>query len=232
MTTLKLLSREDLEKRLARIDAYAAARGDGEPINDALSDVSAHIAALEAVNDALGKERVKALADNAGLVSLLRLCAGDQNSADACLWCGNVPPIHKDRCPLDLTLEEPHPGAALLEEHRKALEPLQAVVSGLAGEMERAIAHREAPKGGQQVPFHGDFAQTPHSMVGRLRWWARELRSALRGEVPRLLVRARNEGLERARQACEALTEGQTGGVLRILRMAIKDIDALKEPEE
>ena len=44
--TPKLLSKEELAKRLSRIEHYAAERGDGEPVNEALSEVMAHIAAL------------------------------------------------------------------------------------------------------------------------------------------------------------------------------------------
>jgi len=64
-------------------------------------------------------ERNEAVADNAALVVVLRDAAGDHEKADACLWCGKVPPIHADRCKFDLALEDPHPGAALLERMKR-----------------------------------------------------------------------------------------------------------------
>jgi hypothetical protein len=62
---------------------------------------------------------------------------------------------------------------------------LARVAAALAGEFERAVAHAEwraAGGKGMGVPFHGDFeaiARMP-SAVGKMRWWARELRKALR----------------------------------------------------
>jgi hypothetical protein len=61
---------------------------------------------------------------------------------------------------------------------------LARVADALAGEFERAVAHAEwraAGSKGMGVPFHGDFeaiARMP-SAVGKMRWWARELRKAL-----------------------------------------------------
>lgn len=47
---------------------------------------------------------------------------------------------------------------------------------------------READRrgGGMSVPFHGDFASALRlpSVVGRFRWWARELRAALDSPRP------------------------------------------------
>jgi hypothetical protein len=62
-----------------------------------------------------------------------------------------------------------------------APDALRPLVEALVREMEDAIAHRERPRGGQQVPFFGDFAQAPPSLIARLRWWVRELRSSLGG---------------------------------------------------
>lgn len=33
-------------------------------------------------------------------------------------------------------------------------------------------------QGGQHVPFHGDFASAPPSVLSRLEWWARAFRDA------------------------------------------------------
>lgn len=56
--------------------------------------------------------------------------------------------------------------------------------------VERAVAHQQAPKGGVQVPFNGDFMGAPMSTLIRLRWWVREFRDAL--------ARMRAEKKERA----------------------------------
>jgi hypothetical protein len=60
-------------------------------------------------------------------------------------------------------------------------------------------------------------------MLGRLRWWAREMREALGGNVSAILVRARNDGLEKA--ASDAAEGGGDG-----LEIATR-IRAMKEPE-
>jgi hypothetical protein len=44
--------------------------------------------------------------------------------------------------------------------------------------VEAAEAYATRPQGGQQVPFHGDFASVPPSTRGQLRWWARRLKEA------------------------------------------------------
>lgn len=57
-------------------------------------------------------------------------------------------------------------------------------LEGIAFEFERTVDHVDhRGKGGQQVPFHGDFAsacQLP-SFVAKARWWARHLRDAITG---------------------------------------------------
>lgn len=50
----------------------------------------------------------------------------------------------------------------------------------------------------------------------------------LRIRVEMALTWARNEALEEAANGCRVLMEGQTGGVLKILEMAERDIRALK----
>ena len=66
-------------------------------------------------------------------------------------------------------------GAALLAR----LEKLRVVCESFASTAEAAVAHHRAPKGGQQVPFHGDFANVMPSVVARLEWWARAFRAVL-----------------------------------------------------
>ena len=111
---------------------------------------------------------------------------------------------------------------------------------------EAAIAHADAPRGGQHVPFHGDFHNLPPSALGRLRWWAKCGRAALKGDVSTLLVRARNEGIERiaAERDAEATNArdkatryvGQPIGrewarVAETLEAEAHRIRAMKEPE-
>lgn len=177
---------------------------------EALSKVAAHIAALEADNAALFKALEDA--DHTDQCAFVRTFRSGARVSD---------------CDCFKAIEDgPHPGAALLEEHHKAPEALRAVVTGLAEEMEAAIRERERPKGGQAAPFHGDFAQAPPSMVGRLRWWARELRGALAGHVSHLLVRARNEGLEEAARVVESADDG-----VPLQMLADEGIRSKKEPE-
>jgi hypothetical protein len=45
--------------------------------------------------------------------------------------------------------------------------------------MEAAVESKEGPKGGMSVPHFGDFANVNPSTVRELKWWARELRTAL-----------------------------------------------------
>lgn len=64
-------------------------------------------------------------------------------------------------------------------EARAALRSLAAFARSFAETAEAAVRHAEGPRGGQQVPFFGDFGNAPPSAIARLRWWAREARAAL-----------------------------------------------------
>jgi len=60
------------------------------------------------------------------------------------------------------------------------MSTLSDLLDGLRAEIEAATdyqAHRG--KGGQHVPFHGDFAHVPLSGLHRLAWWERALRGAV-----------------------------------------------------
>jgi hypothetical protein len=79
-------------------------------------------------------------------------------------------------------------GAMMAEGHRLAAENerLRQAAGGFVQEVESAERHFERPRGGMQVPFHGDFAgvnQTP-GVRSRLAWWARHLKAALAGPGP------------------------------------------------
>lgn len=65
-----------------------------------------------------------------------------------------------------------------LEDNRR----LRFALEAFASTAEEAVAAHCAPKTGMQVPFHGDFACTTPSTIGRLRWWARQFRHVLSGK--------------------------------------------------
>jgi hypothetical protein len=62
-----------------------------------------------------------------------------------------------------------------LEQTQGALAALRYKVAAFAEAVGGAVAHAQAPRGGQHVPFHGDFCRAPPSTLSRLQWWAREL---------------------------------------------------------
>jgi hypothetical protein len=59
---------------------------------------------------------------------------------------------------------------------------LQNVVKQICYEFTSTVAHAERPKGGMQVPFHGDFASAAQlpSVVSRMRWWVGRFTEALK----------------------------------------------------
>lgn len=56
---------------------------------------------------------------------------------------------------------------------------MAALLDSFEEEILRASEARQRT-GGQQVPFHGDFAAASPSMLNRLRWWAQAFREAER----------------------------------------------------
>jgi hypothetical protein len=62
------------------------------------------------------------------------------------------------------------------------------MLEGICSEFEGVVAHADwkaAGSKGMSVPFRGDFAsavQLP-SLVGRMRWWANEMRKVIDGKV-------------------------------------------------
>jgi multidrug efflux pump subunit AcrA (membrane-fusion protein) len=68
-------------------------------------------------------------------------------------------------------------------------EAARALLSALCAEFECAVAHadwRAAGSQGMSVPFTGDFASATQlpSVVGRMRWWAREMRKIIGEDKP------------------------------------------------
>lgn len=67
----------------------------------------------------------------------------------------------------------------------KRLRVAHAALLSMAETFESAVANYESRgKGGQHVPYHGDFAQLPPSAVSQMRRWARDLREAIKGSWP------------------------------------------------
>jgi hypothetical protein len=69
----------------------------------------------------------------------------------------------------------------------RELNEAKSLLSALCSQFEGAVAHadwRAAGSPGMSVPFTGDFASAAQlpSVVGRMRWWAREMRKVI-GEV-------------------------------------------------
>jgi hypothetical protein len=62
---------------------------------------------------------------------------------------------------------------------RERLAHLRERLTYFGEAIEARAADLARPKGGMQVPFHGDFASAPPSVVSRLRWWHRDLLAAL-----------------------------------------------------
>lgn len=66
-------------------------------------------------------------------------------------------------------------------------ERVRAILTALAGEFRATVRHHEnRGKGGQQVTFTGDFASVGPGTLSRIRWWLREMESALgeSGDAP------------------------------------------------
>jgi len=69
----------------------------------------------------------------------------------------------------------------LERENRSLRAALWAVIDLFEG----AVANFESRgKGGQHVPYHGDFASMPPSAAHQMQRWSRDLRCALKGEWP------------------------------------------------
>jgi len=60
----------------------------------------------------------------------------------------------------------------------EAMKTLGSLLEGFELEVEARAADLARGKGGQNVPFHGDFVSVPPSALNRLKWWSRELREA------------------------------------------------------
>lgn len=52
---------------------------------------------------------------------------------------------------------------------------LRAAVEAFIETVNAAVRANRRGRGGQHVPFHGDFCAASPSVMGRLEWWARNL---------------------------------------------------------
>lgn len=194
------------------------------------------------------RERDAAVADNAALAKRLE----STHSVLDHLWDTTEDVETEQACGVEASLiqsllVQPHPGASLLDQHQKDLaearyadDNAKAFADAICSTIEHAELLASTPKGGQSVPNHNDFAHVQPSTRGQLRWWAKCGRAALKGERSALLVRARNEGLERAAVVAAdaaAKWDDEKGPGITIQTgkrgMAIaKAVRALREPEE
>jgi uncharacterized protein (UPF0335 family) len=65
----------------------------------------------------------------------------------------------------------------------KRAEAAEALLSVLADEFDRA-ARNKLDRGGQHVPYHGDFANVGHGAALKMRRWAKEIREAIGTVTP------------------------------------------------
>ena len=107
----------------------------------------------------------------------------------------------------------------MIADRDKMIAGMRGVLESFIGTAEAAVRHAEnRGKGGQQVPFHGDFHEIAPSTVGRLRWWAKRMAEALagNGQIP-----SREQQLQQALDAaclcaaCKQHYEQITGEVHR-----------------
>lgn len=68
---------------------------------------------------------------------------------------------------------------------RRDLARARAMLETLADTFDAAWRHRlPGHAGGQQVSFHGDFANIAVSVAHRMQWWSREIRECLAETAP------------------------------------------------
>jgi hypothetical protein len=71
-----------------------------------------------------------------------------------------------------------------LARYRMLVEDMRGAIEAFAESVDDAARTWDAPRGGQHVPYFGDWASAVPSIQQRLRWWARHLRdSAKEGQT-------------------------------------------------
>lgn len=72
-----------------------------------------------------------------------------------------------------------------IKELEKKYQALLVVTEGFIHNAQAAVAyHKNRGKGGQQVPFFGDFCNIPLSAVKTLEWWIRAFSAVMEGKEP------------------------------------------------
>jgi hypothetical protein len=195
-------------------------------------------------------ERDAAVADNAAVAVAVRgvdvwLWNSGSFAAYACSGvtkCGTCRGCTTER--LHDVASHPHPGAVLLEQHRKELERLSAALADMlrtaenwghgadcAGDDdEEQLANCECGKAEILAVLNPPDGSLPGAaFLARRDALAKELK-----EAKRSLVRARNEGLERALDDVRERIFRGTPGSDRVIALecVAEFIEALKEPEE
>lgn len=65
---------------------------------------------------------------------------------------------------------------------RDRAQRAEAAIEAFATTVDDAARHHESRgAGGQHVPFYGDFASAPPSVMVRLKWWAKHLKESKDG---------------------------------------------------
>jgi hypothetical protein len=223
---------------------------------DRMAELERALAKAEQERDELRTENERLARHHAG-----RCAERDAAVADnAALWSREAQvrslieagaPDHALSLIAEAQRHERHPGAALLEQHRKELERLSAALADMLRTAEN-WGH------GADCPGDDDAEQNDNCECGKAEILAvlsppdgslpgaaflarrdalaKDLKEARRG-----LVRARNEGLERAAQECtktadetpwESEWAGEKPPVWAVTRDCMRRIRALKEPEE
>ena len=127
--------------------------------------------------------------------------------------------------PVDVVATQ-HPGTTQTE-----LAALRFAAEGFCAAVADSLrAAEDKGKGGQQVPFHGDFAGASPSTLARLRWWADRLKEPGKDYTEALTecdqLRAK---LELARAVVEAARNVCRDGMTQRLIDEIAAFDAAKE---
>lgn len=68
-----------------------------------------------------------------------------------------------------------------LSENKRLRAAIQAMVDTFDGAL---LEHDSRNRGGQHVPYHGDFSSIPPSTLSDIRRWSRDLKLALEGKWP------------------------------------------------
>jgi hypothetical protein len=131
--------------------------------------------------------------------SLLKHTSPSGKILYGCAFCRRESCTADKRCPAGCEAHEPGPREPTIPwsdgEHGAVDGPqevemgdeseLRHAVEAFATSVDEAVEFWSAPRGGQHVPFRGDWACAVPSVQQRLVWWARILRQAAARESRR-----------------------------------------------